>query len=254
MIALRNTPGWSSLIEKVEAIRRETDQDRQQMLYDSLIVECSKRLKSLREILRWHTEIDHMIDRLVPVQGAEKVDALITNLRDIKRRGQVGSVDALWLRVREMIESEEHRLEVQKKREAILQSLQELGYETSEGLETAFVQAGKLVFRKPDEAEYAVEVAVNNDCSLLQTAMLRYADSLESSQQQRLRDTAKEETWCNDHALFLDGLAKRGLATAFKMKRRPGDVPMRVVIDKTRVEARRRAAAPSARSQEASRE
>jgi hypothetical protein len=253
IVALREMPGWSSLIEKAEEIRGETDKNRRQMLYDDLIIKCSKELKQLREVARWGAEIDGMIDRIAHLRGTEKGDGLLSELRDIKRGGHVGPLASVRLRMTQTIEAEERRLEREKKKRAILESLHDLGYEANEGMETAFVQSGRLVLRKPDDGEYAVEVATNDDFSLLQTTMLRYADSLDASQQQRLRDTAKEEAWCDDHAKLLDGLAKRGWKTNFKMKRKPGEIPMQVVIDEGKVYARRRAAAPSERSQSASR-
>ena len=95
------------------------------------------------------------------------------------------------------------------------------------------VQGGKILMHKPGESEYAVEVVVDRDLSLVQTALVRFAASNEASAQQKLRDEEREVSWCGDHARLREELKQRGLASNFKLKIPAGQEPVRVIIAPT---------------------
>lgn len=253
MAVLRDSTGWAVLVERANEIRGEPDPVRREMLCDDFRIRCSEQVKYFRELAAWTASIDQLIDSAAHVREFDTIAAIVRELEELKRSRTVIPLEAIRDRLKETVEAQERRLERERKRHAILGSLKELGYETNEGMATAFVQAGRLIIQKPGENEYAVELVTNDDLTLLQTAMLRYAAAADASTQQTLRDKAKEEVWCHDHAKFLEGLARRGLRTNFKFRLRPGQVPMRVVIDEKKAKARRRTAVALARSQTADR-
>ena len=150
-------------------------------------------------------------------------------MRDLRRAGRPEDLTPWRDRLAAAQQRELARLEHERKRHAILESLTELGYETSEGMETALAQAGKLVIRKPGDTDYAVEVVSDANLSMVQTTMVRYTDAPEMTEQQRQRDCEREEEWCADHARLRDRLAKQGLATSFKLKLPSGEHPVKVV-------------------------
>jgi hypothetical protein len=97
-------------------------------------------------------------------------------------------------------------------------------------METALVKAGKVLLQKGGEPEYAVEMVSDSDLSLLQTAMIRYADNAEMTEQQSLRDRELEEAWCDDHRYIRQKLAERGFAAEFKLQIPAGEHPIKVVL------------------------
>jgi TPP-dependent pyruvate/acetoin dehydrogenase alpha subunit len=139
----------------------------------------------------------------------------------------------------------------EEKRRAVIGSLSAIGYDVIEGtMETAMVQGGKILLHKPGESEYAVEVAVDRDLSLVQTALVRFAASNEASAQQKLRDEEREVSWCGDHARLREELKQRGLASNFKLRIPAGQEPVRVIIAPTLREQRDQAVSKG-RSQQA---
>lgn len=239
LAVLQDTAGWADLMRRVETVRAEADEPRRRSLYESLVLEASRRLKDLRAVEQWLVEVDALLAESAPYAGTA-VDAVVAELRELRRAGRIVALEPWKQRLTKTQQRELVRLEHERKRRAILESLTELGYETNEGMETALVQAGKLVVRKPGEADYAVEVVANNDLSMLQTAMVRYSDSEEMTEQQRLRDHEREEAWCADHARIREKMAARGLSAKFKMQMPAGSHPVRVV--------KRDQAAPAARA------
>lgn len=249
MAVLQDTAGWADLMRRLEAVRAEESLARRRSLYEGLVIEASARLKERRAVEQWFAEVDALLADAAPYAGTA-VDGVVAELRALRRAGRVAPLEPWRARLAETQQRELARLERERKRRAILDSLSELGYETHEGMETALVQAGKLVVRKPGESDYAVEVVANNDLSLLQTAMVRYSDSEEMTEQQRLRDREREEEWCSDHARIREKMAARGLAAKFRMQMPAGSHPVRVVKrDKAAPAAQ--AAAKSGRQQSA---
>jgi hypothetical protein len=240
------TGAWSGLQVKAGRIQEEKDGARRQMLYEDLAIECDHRLRQLHEIERWNRDVDQLLEEAAPYEGTA-VDDVVKELKALKRAGRPALLEPYRMRMVETQKREVARLERERKRAAVLESLQELGYEISEEMETALVQAGKVVIHKPGDSEYAVEVVANDDLSMLQTTMVRFADSDKMTEQQRLRDTEREEAWCEDHARLRQKMAERGLRTNFKLKIAAGAHPVRVVVHQERHQRRKAAAkAPQA--------
>lgn len=226
--ALQDTAGWAELMRRADAVRAEADAPRRRRLYESLVLESGQRLKKLRATEAWLAEVDVLIEEAEPYTGTA-VDTVATALRDLRRAGRPENLAPWRERLTTAQQHELARLEHERKRHAILESLSELGYETSEGMETALTQAGKLVIRKPGDTDYAVEVVSDAKLSMVQTTMVRYTDAPEMTEQQRQRDCEREEEWCADHARLRDRLAQQGLATSFKLKLPSGEHPVKVV-------------------------
>ena len=227
---LRPSGVWAELEKKSCRIRSERSAAERQMRYEALVVECSTLIKVQRELEQWCGTLEGMIDRAAHVQGPA-VQTIVAELETLLRVGRITDVTALGKRLDAAIKDEETRIEREQKRRAVLESLAALGYEVEEGsMQTALVQAGKVFIRKPGEQDYAVELVANTDFSIFQTAMVRFADTDEMGEQQRLRDKEREETWCGDHALLREALDRAGMASQFKMKLAPGQHPVRVVI------------------------
>jgi hypothetical protein len=123
--------------------------------------------------------------------------------------------------------------EQEKKRQAVIDSLTELGYEISGGMSVGEVIGGKMEFRKAGENEYAISVMIDNNAEILETEMVRYAESDAMSTQQEQRDIEKEEDWCADHAKAMKSLKAKGVNTGFLYKKRPGEHPVRVELNHT---------------------
>jgi hypothetical protein len=110
-------------------------------------------------------------------------------------------------------------------------------------METALVEAGRIEIRKPGDRDYAVEVVANADFTKVQTEMVRYAATTDSTTQQRWRDKEREEAWCEDHARLRAALAERGMEASFSFKLGAGLKPVRVIADHTGQSGKRGAAA-----------
>ncbi|PAW84004.1 MAG: hypothetical protein B9S33_12655 [Pedosphaera sp. Tous-C6FEB] len=225
---LQDTAGWADLMRRADAVRAEDEAPRRRSLYEGLVLEASRRLKELRAVEQWLLGVDELLAHAAPFAGTA-VDAIVAELRELRRAGRPVDLTPWRTRLAETQASERTRMERERKRQAVLESLAELGYETSEGMGTALVQAGKLVLHKPGEADYAVEVVTNRDLSLLQTEVIRFGETEAATEQERLRDQEQEVKWCSAHDALRDKLAQRGLTSNVKLHIPAGTKPVRVV-------------------------
>ena len=235
---LQDTGAWSDIQHRMALIAAEKDAGRRRLLYEDLVLECSQRINNLKKIEAWQRTLDELFDGAAHATGGP-VKPIIEELQALRRSGSIKPLDGLRRRLKEAVAVQEEHQERESKRTAVLESLQELGYDLHEGMETAIIRGGKLVVQKRGDTEYTVSIAVNDDLSMLQAEMIRYGESEDTSQQQRLRDKEREESWCVDHAKLLRKLAAKGLSTEFKLKIEPGARPVRVVVDREAAKTRK---------------
>ena len=241
---LESTGGWQAIQSRAVEIRRERETGRCLMLYEALVLDCDQRVRRLREYECWAREIDELIDKALVHAEQPGIRAVCDELRQLRRSATCADLKSLAARLEQTLAAGRRTAEREEKRRLLLQTLRGMGYEIVEGMETAMQTAGRIVVQRDGETEYAVEMVVNDDLSLVQTAMLRFGESDEPTEQQRLRDTEKEESWCHDHTQMREQLAQHGLNATLKMHLKPGEHPVRVVRGRkrpaaTRVDARR---------------
>ncbi len=246
---LESTGGWQAIQSRAEEIRREREAGRRLMLYEALVLDCGQRVRRLREYERWAREMDELIDKALVHADQTGIQAICDELQRLRRSGSCADLKPLAARLEQTLVAGRKAAEREEKRRLLLQTLRGMGYEIVEGMETAMQTAGRIVLQHDGEAEYAVEVVVNDDLSLLQTAMIRFGENGETTEQQRLRDKEKEESWCQDHTRMREQLAQQGLNAMLKMHLKPGELPMRVVRGSERPAATRMDARRSGRQQ-----
>ena len=230
---LQDTSGWSDLLRRAGEIRNEVVADRRRSLYEGLMIECGVRLRKAREYQEWKAKMDDFLDAAAPYHGPG-VDEIVQELDIIARAGHIRNLTEIEARLKHAINRRIEQQKITEKRTAILQALEELGYEVTDGMGTALVSPGSVLVQKDGESEYAIEVVTNADLSMIQTTMVRFGEPTEITDQERLRDKEHEEAWCSEHAILRRKIAKSGYDSEFKMKLDPGEHPIKVISRKSK--------------------
>ena len=246
---LEVTGGWQAIQSRAEQIRREREAGRRLILYEALVLDCGQRVRRLREYGRWAREMDELIDKALVHADQPEIRAVCEELRQVRRSGTCADLKPFAARLEQTLAAADKAAEREEKRRLLLQTLKGMGYEIVEGMETAIQTAGRIIVQRDSEAEYAVEVVVNDNLSLVQTTMVRFGEIGEVTEQQRLRDMEKEESWCHDHTQMREQLAQHGLNATLKTHLKPGERPVRVVQSSKRPAATLRGARRSGRQQ-----
>lgn len=203
--------------------------------FESLLIEASGHLKRIKALQSFVNEIDDLRDQLSPWtgKGYREVETLDNQLKQLRFSEEVLGLTAMKTAVQDLLTQVTAQEEARDKRLSILQTLQSLGYQLNEGMETAVVKGGRLILRKPEEGEYALELVTNQDMSLLQTELVRQDDgsATNNTDQRKMRDQQAEEAWCQDHATLMKKLNAEEFETEWKMHQAVGAQSVRVVND-----------------------
>jgi hypothetical protein len=207
----------------------EHDPDRHRLLHETLLLDFAVLHRRAHELAAQREALARLSDRLEAISHPS-ADALRSELSKALANRDPVDIERLATRTEEAVAAHWRHREREDKRRAVLDSLAELGYQAVEGMQTALAHAGRILVRHPsDQGEYAVEVVANDDLSMIQTSMVRFAEHSGLTEQQRRRDCEREAAWCADHAALRQKLAAQGLATDFKMQLPAGAHPVTVI-------------------------
>lgn len=170
--------------------------DRQTLLLDSLELDLAKAIAASRNQAALVREYRLSIAELASFEphAAESFEAL-------------GATDARLADIRSEIEHARARQAATARRSALLQNLASLGYEATEGLETAWVEDGRVVLRKPAQPGYGVEVSGDGAAGRVQMRVVAFDGETVAD---AARDRDAETLWCGDIAELESRLAKAG--------------------------------------------
>jgi hypothetical protein len=142
------------------------------------------------------------------------------------------------------------QLAAQARRKAVLQGLAGLGYQVTEGLETAWVKDGRVVLRKVSQPGYGVEVGGGLDSPRMQ--MRTVAFRANGAPADKARDMDAETIWCNELATLNTQLAAAGGNIVVEQALAVGATPVKVVSDTSSAAEQERAERPRGQSQRSS--
>lgn len=126
------------------------------------------------------------------------------------------------------------------RRRAVLDGLQQLGYQVHEELSTATSTGGRLVVRDSATSGYGVEIAAGAAMEKLQVRTVAFDENRDSA-----GDISAEQRWCDDFGALKDVLKARGAEMFVERAMGVGKVPVKVLLTAKREEVRRSSGAPS---------
>ena len=165
------------------------------MLADSLMLEISRATHAHRERSKQLSALAEQAAQLATLPGAvcrqlaDRADATLA-------REDAEAAAKLTSEITELIASERKTLAAAAKRRAILTTLTELGYEVRDGMETAWVNDGRLVMRRAANPEMGVEVKGAVGADQLQFRPVRFGAV--DAKSDRANDRDIEALWCSD--------------------------------------------------------
>ena len=117
----------------------------------------------------------------------------------------------------------------QARRQAVLKGLAELGYQVSEGLETAWARDGKVVIKRATQPDYGVEIGGRVDSGRVQMRTVAFRSAGVPTPEVRDRDA--ETIFCGDVMKLQTRFAEAGGEIAIERALPVGAAPLRVVAE-----------------------
>jgi hypothetical protein len=217
----------AELRARLDALDGESDPRQRRLRLDSLSLQISQALQRGKETMAHFALLDEL-EAQIGVYDAVPEDLLQSMA--VQRQSQPLSPALAELRqaVERWCEEQARRMDGDRIRSVVIDSLRELGYDVREGMAIGWADGGSVVLQKAGSIDYAVELQDIN--GRLRSQVLRYGDpDAPVSDQQRQRDTEIEQQWCTAHAQTLANLRQQGMEAQIMAKREPGEVPLVVV-------------------------
>lgn len=218
----------SALEAKLEAAERETSNaQRRAMLLDSLTLELATLVKQARERNAAKARLRILAEELRSIGSTNALERATSVLNAVD--GDLSSLTALETETIKALAAERDSLAAQARRNAVLKGLATLGYQVNEGLETAWVQSGRVVVKRPTQPGYGVELGGKTENGRLQVRVVAFrgaGDAADSS-----RDKDAERIWCSDFSKLQEHIAAAGGGLAIERALAVGETPVKAVED-----------------------
>lgn len=202
---------------------------RRSMLMDSLEADVREAREAVRRRLELRARVHGLAAELTATEAPE-LARLAESLRDRLDADEV-ALRALAEGAARALDRHRAAAAARARREAVLSGLAALGYQVSEGMETAWVQDGRVVLRHGARPGYGVELASPGHAERLQVRTVAFRSS--DAPADRVRDTDAETLWCGDLHALEARLAGSGGGIQIERALPAGEVPLRVVSDST---------------------
>ena len=216
-------------VERAQTISREPASDHRELLTDSLILDLAEYRKTQRRRKGLADRLREAVASLEPYKSGV-ADAFRNRLDQELASGTLLTAETLATEAEAWCAGEEKREDAKLRREAVLNALSELGYEVREGMAVAQAEDGRIVLRKPSEANYGVEFVSPGDAAALQARVVAFDHpGRDEGDHDRLRDKEVEESWCSDLAQMQRQMKDAGYEAAIRRATPAGSVKLKVI-------------------------
>lgn len=213
---------------RTSVIVGEADQARRALLSDSLLADLAVALKSGRERRATLGRLRDVRVDLARMQRAG-VPALLAKVDAALERGQGSGISGLIEEADTLIAEETRVMAAEARRRAVLSSLASLGYEVNDGMETAWVQGGRIVLRKAAARDYGVELGGGVRSDQMQVRAVAFGNSRTARNSQRDRDM--ETIWCGEFGRLQAMIGASGGGIEIERALPVGAVPLKLIED-----------------------
>jgi hypothetical protein len=234
--------------ERLERLSREPQAQRRALLIDSLELDLATAVARARQRSAFQYRL-RLIAAELDALESEMGKAMAESVR-ARIDGTLEDLESLEDEARATLERAHREIAARARRQAVLTGLAGLGYEVSEGLETAWARDGRVVLRKAAQPEYGVEVGGGGNAARLQMRTVAFRDA--STPPDTSRDRDAETIWCDQLTTLQSKLAASGGEIVIEKATPIGTTPLKVIADASHAtdQQRRRREPPTQRTRD----
>ncbi|MFT4507894.1 hypothetical protein [Caballeronia sp. 15711] len=212
-------------VQRLSSIESEANAARQSLLLDSLILDLSNDIETVRSRRATRAQLAELSLELLILDTAASA-SLQEAIGACDAATPVDQLAAMAEECRTLVSAEAQRKAARSRRDVILQGLAKLGYEVHEGMTTAWAKDGRIVLRKPSLPGYGVEVGGQAETSRLQVRAVALSENRDIN-----RDKDVETIWCGEFSRLQQLMAEDGNNLLIERALGIGQVPLKVVND-----------------------
>ena len=224
--------------ERLRSLSLEKPSHKRSLLIDSLELDLAQAIGNAKNRKELEQRLTTLAEQLSEVGSEETKQWSRTIVAQLD--GPSNDLLKLEEKAQQMFTEAVKAIAAQSRRQAVLEGLAELGYQVSEGMETAWVEDGSIVLKRTLESGYGIEVIGNVDSGRVQmrTVAFRKPDS----NTDKSSDRAAETAFCSDVAKLQEEFAAEGNQIVIERAAEIGATPLKTisVADEAREEFRER--------------
>ncbi|WP_444995025.1 hypothetical protein [Aliikangiella sp. IMCC44359] len=190
---------------------------------DSLVIEIADFVKAKKQLEEKVRLLNGLFEEIKAFDLLQFEDAF-AQLRQESSQANFDNIDSLLEKVNQLKSDVIENFSDIHRRKVLLAGLADLGYEISENLETAWVEGGKLVLKRPGNATYGIELIGPKGLDKFQTRIVSNQDSSSRTKQQ---DKEEEESWCEGFSALKEHLLDVGSEIVVEKAISPGVSPIK---------------------------
>uniref|UniRef100_UPI000E314EDB hypothetical protein n=1 Tax=Steroidobacter cummioxidans TaxID=1803913 RepID=UPI000E314EDB len=235
---LLDADALQDLERRLQAVEQEPAAQQRNLRLDSLTLELASLVKQARDREATRLRVRALAEELRAVGSAGAVERAATVLAAID--GDLQALSALEADTMNALAAERESLAARARRNAVLKGLATLGYQVHEGLETAWVNSGRVVVKRSTQPGYGVELGGKSETGRLQVRVVALRGAGDAADSTRDKDA--ERIWCSDFSKLQKQIADEGGGLVIERALGVGETPLKVVEDAETSAAAARAA------------
>lgn len=221
-LAVEDEACYQQFKQRLALAESETNRQKQSLLLDSVMLDIAAQVKESQTR-------NQLLERLelVLAEWEQKAGSRQGIEPQQLKNESLSELSALLERCEQQLLQMTHEITASYRQQTILQGLASLGYDVREGMQTQWLQEGRLAIKNPAVPGYGVELAGQGEHVRLQIRTVKF-DPTEDKQ----RDSDVETLWCEDFDRLQKWLAARGEELVIERALPAGQVAVKQVEER----------------------
>ncbi|WP_017905950.1 hypothetical protein [Pseudomonas asplenii] len=220
---LQGAPAAEAFVLRLEKAEAESRPQTRNLLLDSLVLDLAHATRRYQDQRAHFNKLQDLAAEVAAFQDAAH-QSLLEQVAGCQASQGLQQVTELIEHCKAVIAAHLQAQAAIARRQAVLQGLASLGYETREGMETAWARNGRVVLRKTATPGFGVEVGGKADTGRLQVRAVAM-----THERDKTRDRDIETIWCGEFQRLQALLKSQGGDLIIEQALEVGQVELKVV-------------------------
>ena len=212
----------SKILTRLDDSYAEDSPSRRKLKLDSLMIEIAQAVRNQRNKNTLLEKLNSIKQELLVINSAEATKIKLQIDKAIST-GDVHIFQNMLDTTKDKVSDIIKAASTAKGKEALINALSSLGYQIIEGMQTAVVENGQLIVKKPMQDTYGVQIQQIMSSGKFQ---LRMVSATPDNQRSVCEDESEETAWCSDLSHIQKSLSDSGVELEIIKALDPGATPV----------------------------
>lgn len=224
--ALDDQFGGDSFHRKLQEIITLQESPHRGLKLDAICLELKTLFEKAKRWSKANQNVAEMRKEAEATGDLQVLEVQFAEFSIFRQRDDIESAIALTTQLREKLAALSANRSAEKKRQAFIQGLTDLGYKVNSGMLKVWTNQKQIVVRKDDNSSTGIELSGNLETGKCQVRVVAFDGQ---GLRDRESDRREEESWCIALTSLQQSLAARGTELRIEKAISAGAVPLKIV-------------------------